>query len=901
MHLLILSLAHAPKKLLRNSLLCGFLVCLAAMATAQTITKQVTTPRNTSLDTLLSQPDNVTVADSTVPTIDTVNIVLSKESIDDPVEYSAKDSMIYDIPNQRVYLYGEAVVKQKSLLIKAGFILVDNKTNTVAAEGVPDGRGGLRERVDFKDSEQQFLADRMKYNFKTKRGKIFKTRTKQGEKDFVQSEESKFVSKDPGAGRINDEIYGKNALLTTCDAEDPHFGILSTQQKVIPGKLVIVGPSVLVVAGVPTPLVLPFAFFPVTKGQRSGLLIPNDYDVSLALGFGIKGIGWYFPINDNMDLQLRGDIYTRGTWRVYGQSQYNKRYKYNGNFTLTYANNQSGERNTSEFVGERDFRIAWTHAQSPSAHPSQRFNASVNFGTSASLRNQYNDATSVLSNTLNSTISYSKSLRGGMNLSASFTHSQNTRDRSMTLSLPNLNFSVPTIFPFKRKISTGTERWYEKINFNYNTSFITNLQTYDTTLFKGDWARMRNQVHSGMTHSVPVSASFNVLRYLNVVPSISYNENWYFTGVRKTLDSTYQAGKSDSSYHVKSVTQYGFASARQFSAGVSVNTQLFGMLNFGNKGALRAIRHVVRPALSFTYSPENLNLQYFDSIRSNAYGRFRTYRSRYNYYESSPAGVVSVGRQNTIGLNVSSTLEAKVARRGADSTVTVEKVVLLNALGFGTSYNLAADSFQLAAVNVFASTLLFKFINLQASAIFDPYHYNALGRTRYYEYDKRGNVASFRSLSFAASTYFSSAQLSDLFSKGKLPTTAATDPKTLKTADKAFINSANISYNFNLSGSKTTQGRDTLTLGYHDISLGASLNLTNNWRFDIGRIGYDLNLKRITYPDFTLYRDLHCWEMGVSWQPERATYTFFLRAKPGSLDFLKVPYNKNRFDANSVF
>jgi hypothetical protein len=881
-------------------LFCSLLCCLSATMFAQTVTKQVTAGRSTSLDTLLAQPDAVTLADSTEPAIDTVNIKFSKESVDDIVDYNAKDSMIYDIPNQRVYLYGEATVKQKSLLIKAAFILVDNKTNTVAAEGVPDGKGGLRGRVDFKDSEQAFTADRMKYNFKTKRGKIFNTRTKQGEKDFVQSEESKFVTKDPAAGRLTDEIYGKNALLTTCDAEEPHFGILSTKQKVIPGKLVVVGPSVLVIGGVPTPLVLPFGFFPITKGQRSGLLLP-EYDVSLSLGFGLKGLGWYIPINDNIDVELRGDIYTRGTWRAYSNARYTKRYKYNGAFMLRYGNLQTGEPNTSEFRADRDFQLTWTHAQSPAAHPSQHFNASVNLGTASVLRNQYNDGASVLNNTLNSTVSYSKSLRGGMNLSASFTHSQNTKDRSMTLALPNLNFAVPTIFPFKRKVSTGAERWYEKINFNYNSAFLTNLQTYDTTLFKGDWARLRNQVSSGMTHSLPVSATFNVLRYFKVTPSVSYNENWYFTGVHKTLDTTYHAGKSDSLVRIANVVQYGFKSARQFSSSVSVNTQLFGMLNFGNKGTLRAIRHVVTPNLSFTYSPENLNLQDFDSLRTSTYSRFRAYRSRYNYYERSPIGVISQGRQNTLGLSVSSTLEAKVARRGADSTVTLEKVSLLNAFGLSTNYNLAADTCKMSPISISASTLLFKLINVQANTNFDPYHYNVKGRTRYFEYAKGGNLATFRTFNISASTYFSSAQLNDLFTKGKLPTQTAPDPKVKKTADKSFINSANVSYNFNLSGGKTTMGRDTTIVGYHDISLGASLNLTNSWRFDIGRIGYDLNLKRITYPDFSIYRDLHCWEMGMSWQPERQTYTFFLRAKPGSLDFLNVPYNKNRFDAGSVF
>jgi hypothetical protein len=646
--------------------------------------------------------------------------------------------------------------------------------------------------------------------------------------------------------------------------------------------------------------------------------MPQDYDLSIARGIGIKGIGWYVPINDNMDLQLRGDIYTRGTWRIGANASYTKRYASAGSFALNYANNQVGEPLTKEFEGTRDFQIQWSHRQDSRARPGQTFGANVNLGTASVLRNSYNDAQSVLSNSLSSNVNFSKQLSGNKTFNLGFTHSQNTQNRAMDITLPSASFTVPAIYPFKRKVAIGNERWYEKISFNYSTDFRTRLSTTDTTLFKGDWERLKNQVHSGMTHAVPINTSFTLFKYLQVSLPINYNENWYFTKTRKTYDGKFIKTTTDKEGKVKrdtglttEITQFGFDALRQFNAGINVGTVLYGMLNVPNKGAgLRAIRHVLRPTLGFNYSPDNQNLQYTDSINTGA--AWRRERTAYNLMERSPYGFLSNGRQNTLNFALNSNFQAKSATRQADSTYKMSQPITLLNGNIGANYNLAADTSRLSVISGNFNTTLFSFINLNMNVAVDAYEKRFVSkklktaagvdytsttnvRTNTFRLAADGRLLTFVNAGFYASSSFSSEQLSSIFG-GQPKTTDTNTPNTAKAKDdKGLVQNMGITYTLNYSGERTTTGADTLRV-LSDISLNGTLNLTNNWRFDIGRIGYDISNKRLTYPDFTIYRNLHCWELGMSWQPERDTYTFFLRAKPGTLDFLKVPYNKNRLD-----
>ena len=903
-----------------------FFICLlanvAAFAQTQPNTKtqpqqntktEQGTPRSSGLDTLLANGD-------LAPNLDTLSFTYSKDSIDAPVEYNAQDSMVYDIPNQKVYLYGKAYVKQKDLELRAARIIVDNKTNIVVAEGILKPDGTYTERPDFKQGTEKLTADRMKYNFKTKQGKVYGTKAQQGD-GFIQSGEAKFVSKDPAANRISDEFLNKNALYTTCDDPHPHFGILSTQQKIIPNKLIVLGPSNLVIGDVPTPLWLPFGFFPISKGRHGGLLIPNDYETSVRLGFGIKGIGWYFPISKHIDLSVRADIYTRGTWRANIGANYATRYKYTGRVNITTSDTRFAQKDDPDFSSARDFNIAWQHSQAQGAHPSQTFSANVNFGTSSFFQNTTTLAQNRLQNNLNSNINYSKRFANGMNLNASFSHSQNVQNRSMNITLPQVNLTVPQQFPFKRKISTGKEMWIERLGFGYSSSLRNTLVTFDTTLFKGDFARLRNQVQSGMTHSLQASMPVNVLKYFNVSPNFSYTENWYFNEIKKDFDPTLiiksttgsdNITRRDTTFGVvNDRVDYRFNSARQFSTGVSVGTTLYGTAQFGKKSRFRALRHMVVPNLNYQYSPQNLNLQFIDSVQTSSNPRTSRLRAAYNRLSNSPYGTLSNGKTSAIGFGFSSQVEAKVAKMQGDSTLSIKKMMLLNQFSLSGNYNMAADSFRLSNINVLASTTLFKFVNVSASAIFDPYHTEfrngTARRTREFQWDAVRRPVNFSSGFLTLSTNFTGGQLREIFSPSADKTVTGTpnssnnnnnnnNNNNKQGAQPEFITSAGISYNLQLQPTFTAKGQDSLKV-LQDINVYGSLNLTKNWSLTIGRIGYDFVAKQLTYPDLTMHRNLHCWDMGVSWQPFFQTYTFFLRVTPGkSLDFLKVPYNKNQFE-----
>ncbi len=861
-----------------------------------------TTGKKTNLDTLLAQPDAISANEPT----DSVSFEYSRESIDDPIDYSARDSMIYDIPNQKVYLYGNASVKQKNLWVTAAFILVDNKSNLLAAEVGTDGK---TDRVHFRDSDQDVYADRIKYNFKTKKGKVYNTKSKQGEGDYVQSEEAKIIAANATAGVTDDAVYGKNALITTCDHDDPHFGLLCSKQKIIANKLIVVGPSTLVVGGVPTPVVLPFGFFPITKGRHGGFLMPDNYETSLTLGIGLKNIGWYFPINDNMDLQLRGDIYTRGTWRAHGILRYIQRYRSQGGVNISYSSYKDGDPlNIKEFTDRRDISIGWQHSQDRAANPNQTFSANVNIATGSALQYQRTDAASRTTANLQSNISYTRFLGNGYQISSSFTHSQNIGDRSMVLSLPNMNFGTPTLFPFKRKNGIGEERWYEKINMSYNTTFTTRLTTRDTTFFKGDVNTMRNQVQAGMTNSIPISASFDLLKHFKITPTITYNENWHFTKVKKTFDSTdiitkrNEKGKLDTlqAGRVNNSTVIGFNRTNSFEAGAGISTNIFGTLNFNNKKqGLRAIRHVLRPNISYRYAPENMHLEYIDSTRYTVAWRERYKRNKYNYFQENPASFLSNTKQSTVVFYLNNSFQSKYAVR-KDSNFTEQKGEPIN-FNMNTSYNFAADSFHLQPLSMNINTNLFKFLNISGFASFDPYAQSKKGRRlRNLAYYSEGDkIAHFQSGNFSASTNFDANRIKEWFGGKKAQTAATTQQtqqKNAKTPDKDFITYGSLMYNLNFSGVKAKNGQDSLRITTHDISFQVNLNLTNNWSLNIGRLGFDIEGKRLTYPEFSVYRDLHCWEMGMSVQPLNDTYSFFLRAKPGTFSSLNVPYNKNNFD-----
>jgi hypothetical protein len=457
--------------------------CFLSVATAQTrrdTTDNTAKPRSSG---------SVAVRDSVPAPRDSVrtgmqNIRISKDGLDTEVEYGAQDSMWLDVRKKQVHLYGGASVKYGTMSIKAGYILLDYNLNELSAQGFPDTSGQVAGLPDFKDRDQAFTADRLRYNFRSQKGIIYTARTKQ-EDLYVIGDRAKFIGakSTPDDTLARNTVYNKDALITTCDAPHPHFGIRTRRLKVVPDKVVVTGLSVLELGGVPTPFVLPFGFYPITKTRKAGLIIPRDFEFADREGLGIRDWGWYQPLSQNADATVKFRAYTSGSFGTTADLAYKYNYKYSGRFSLD-INKRVQENSKAEKIGERSFRIFWQHDQDAKAHPSRQFGGRIDIQTNQDQRRNRNDFKSQYNNTMTSNLNYSKRFPGRpYQFNAGLTHSQNNTTRIMNISLPTAAFNLQRVFPFKRKNPIGRELWYEKISFTYSSSFDTRLQAVDTALF----------------------------------------------------------------------------------------------------------------------------------------------------------------------------------------------------------------------------------------------------------------------------------------------------------------------------------------------------------------------------------------------------------------------------------
>ena len=500
-------------------------------------------------NSVLIEPKSVTtttaalVALDTTPRKDSSSVKISQEGLDSPVDYGAKDSIFFDNKNNLVHLYGNAYVNYGNLKLTAAYIVVDMKNSVATAEPRPDSVGKPKGLPNFKDGTQDVSANKMRYNFISRKGIILEALSKQND-IFIHGGRSKFVAAN-GDSTLKQEniIYSKDAIFTTCSADHPHFGIVSSKQKVIPNKLIVVGPSNLVIGDIPTPIWLPFAAFPLKQGKKTGLIFPKDYEYSPTWGFGLKNMGWYFPLSDNYDLTLTGDVYVRGTWGLRANSRYVKKYRYQGSFEVGYASTVK-ENELSILSRDPSWNVRWSHSKDQRVNPNWSFNASVNMSGSKSndpLRSNYNSVTrndfnSATTSQAASSISFTKtfpgkpySLSGGMQLT------QNLVTRDVTASLPNLDFTMQTLFPFKKKERVGPERWYEKVALQYSSSLQNQIQTKDSLLLT---PRVFDNLKFGVKHNLSSNVNFTVLKYFNLSPSVSYTENWYINQISKSFDPT---------------------------------------------------------------------------------------------------------------------------------------------------------------------------------------------------------------------------------------------------------------------------------------------------------------------------------------------------------------------------
>lgn len=841
----------------------------------------------------------------------------SKSALEEPVSYSAKDSITFDYTNSRAHLFGGSQVNYQNLQLTADDISLSLDSSLVHASGRPDSTGAIQGKPLFKQGEDEYEPDRISYNFKTRKAFISNVYTQEGE-GFMQSREGKRDS--------SGVMYVQNGKYTTCDAEHPHFYVSLTRAKMHPGKNVIFGPAYLVVEDVPLPLAIPYGFFPFSSSYKSGFIMPT-YGDETTRGFYLRDGGYYFAINDKVDLKVLGEFYTKGSWGLSAQTNYKKRYRFGGNFYFSYQNTKEGEKNMPDYSVSKSFKLTWSHRQDAKANPTQSFSASVNFATSSYERNNltsmYNPE-SYTQSTRTSSVSYSKSFsKVGLTLSGTFNLSQNMRDSSISVTLPTLSISQSRFNPFKRKKAAGKERWYEKIAMSYTGTLANSINTKEDKLFHSslvkDW-------RNGMRHQVPISASFSVLNYINVTPSFTFTDRMYTHKVMQGWDTERQDVQRD--------TVYGFYNVYNYNMSISANTKLYGMYRpmpwFGGK-KIAAIRHVFTPTVSFSYAPDfsQSRFGFYDSyVKTDANGNVSTVS--YSPFSGMMYGTVGQGMTGSVTMDVANNIEMKV-RTDKDST-GYRKISLIDELGGSLSYNMAAKRRPWSDLNLRARIKLTKKYTYSMNAIFATYAYEKDENGRVYVGDhtewSRGRFGRFQGTAQNISYSISNETFRKLFGKKHSTTTSddeldeeldeeeETDPtmqnvdpdrKKGKTGANQESNgdvdedgylkfslpwSINIGYGVTIR--ENTQGRfNDKRMRYpyklsHTLNFSGNIRISEGWNINFSS-GYDFNMHKLSMTTASLSRDLHCFQMSCSMVISPYTsYNFTFACKAGTLaDALK--------------
>lgn len=751
----------------------------------------------------------------------------------------------------------------------------------------------------FSDGINEFDASEMRYNFKTGKGKVYEAVTFQSNL-YIHGTETKFIeSKDP-----NDTIqtiYNKHAIFTTCNAPHPHFGIWSNKQKIVPNKEVIVGPSNLQIMGIPTPLVLPFGFYPIVPDAKEGLIVPS-YEYSQQWGFGLRGIGWYQPISDHMNATARGDIYFNGSWLIDVQSNYRKRYKYNGGFSVSFSNRIQELDQSLEKQKNRTFAVRWNHAQDQAAHPYQNFSASVNFTTGGFDKLNYNQADRVLNNNTSSQISFRREFPGTpFSMTANVSHSQNSNNRSVSFTLPSFDLRMRSLQPFKRKQRVGAEKWYEKILLTYNASFDNRIQTTDTTIFQPELWKSQKY---GAQHQVGMNASYQLFRYISVTPSVNLNERWYFDRIHKeflldpvieldtmmTVDNQLIITRDTVSYgRVLQDTTTGFFPVHDLGASLNFQTALY-YTKLSSKGWFRGFRHVAKPSVSLSFKPDYLNSPWNYTDTLNRIDRGPDYLERYSLYEEGIYGAPSTSPGNfSVSYSLRNVLEAKIWNK-KDSTAN--KISLFKTFDFSGTYNPRADSLKFSMINFNANTTFFKGITyFRFTTQLDPYALDDQNRRidRFY-YETGKGLLRFNGINASLSSNMTIGEIRALLSR---PQTEgeSDDGNQAPRQSQGLLDNFRVSHEIRFVWDPR-RDRDVFSLSTNNIRLSGNIDLSENWGIRVGNFGYDFQRKQLTYPDFGFTRDLHCWQLSFSWQPTRGTFLFNIRVKNAPLDFIDLPYKR---------
>lgn len=837
-----------------------------------------------------------------------------KTDLDDVVDIEAQDSMVL-IGQSDVYLYGNAKVKYGKIGLDAARIELDMDSSVVFAEGVPDSIGKATGTPVFTDNGTTYESKTMRYNFKTEKGFITDVITEQGE-GYLTGGLSK---------KVGDNVfYVQNGFYTTCDNhEHPHFGFRLTKAKVRPKKDIVTGPAYMVLEDLPLPLAVPFGYFPFSERYSSGIIFPSfgdDYN----RGFYLSNGGYYFAINDNIDLALTGELYTKGSWGLQARSAYVKRYKFSGNFNISFLKTILGDKGLPDYSKQTNFQVLWNHTQDQKANPIFNFSASVNFTTSGYSRNDLGSyySNSFTENTKSSSVNFTYRPPGSKwSFSGTANIAQRSQDSTLAVSFPNITITMSQIYPFKRKKAVGAERWYEKIRLSYSGQFNNSLTAKQNEFFKKslikDW-------RNGMRHSVPVSATFSVFKYFNLTPSINLTDRMYTTKVRRQWDPNAAAEVCD--------TTYNFYNVWDFNAAVSLDTKIYGFYRplkiFGNK--VQMIRHVITPTVSFSGSPDFSSpfFGYYGSYQyPTASGEMAT--RTYSLFPNSLFGVPGQGKTGMVSFSLANNLEMKVKTDG--DSISEKKISLIENFTLSQSYNFAADSLNWSNLNTSIMLRLVKNFNLNLSAVWDVYTYqlNAAGNPVRVNIPRWKAGKGWGRLS-STGTSFSYTFNNDTFRKkkknDKTDTDKEKDPASGPLADRrrrdneADASTSDGDMAFNSDGYMKWDVPWSLTLNYsvsygygafnkqkmeydgkitQNLSFSGNIRPTKNWNFSF-TASYNFDTHKLAYMNCNISRDLHCFTMTASFVPvgPYKSYNFHISVNSSMLSDLK--YDKRSSLSNGV-
>ncbi len=812
---------------------------------------------------------------------------------DDIIEGKATDSVVFDARNRKIYSYRGGDVTYQGMNLKADFMRVDMETKDIFAHGYADSTETgepTKTHPEFADGGSPYSMDTITYNLDSRKAKIKGIATQEGDGWLVGGS----VKMQP-----DESIHIGDGMYTTCDEIDhPHFYLAMTKAKVIPGKKIIAGYSYLVIEDVPTYIGIPEFFFPISTGPKSGLLMPTYGED--AKGFFIRDLGYYFTFGEHMDLALRGGIYTLGSWEVSARSQYVKRYKFRGNFDLQFSAIRSGEKGEPDFVQQNNYKIQWTHSQDAKANPGSTFSASVNLTSSGYSRYSATTVNDILATQTNSSISYSKNWEGTpFSLAFNMAVSQNSRDKTISVTLPTITFNVASFNPFKRKEAVGKTRWYEKIKMSYSMKLTNTVNTKENEIFTKETL---NKMKNGIQHTIPVSTSLSLFNYINISPSFNYTERWYFKKVRQQWNNETRTVETLD-------PEYGFWRIYNYNASVSANTTIYGTYVAKKKERkLQAVRHTMTPNIGFSYAPDFSRQKYgfYETVQTDTTGRFKVYSP----FTDNAYGVPGSGQQLALTFGLSQSLEAKIRTKD-----TVKKIKIIDQISINGSYNFLADSMRLSTLPISLRTTIYQGVALNISMTLDPYEvspqgvrYNKLmwrrglpGRVQnvgwsfgYTFRSREGNQPAANDINSLPPEYFNS--WSDPY--GELNPAMRRQWMAGQYYDFSIPWNFGFNYSFNYSAQYVNNG----TTGYRKnisqtINVNASVKLTPKLMIT-ATSGFDFMTRKMSMTSISITRDLHCWQMSFTWIPfgNHRSWAFNIGVKAASLADLKYDKSYTQYD-----